>query len=92
MGRFAKPLYELKLVPGVRIPPSPPDSPNCIQLRELVSSGNNYFCVMSVRESFAVCTVVAHIVSKFFIAFAAVALTPFEQTTIPVLTLPGHKP
>jgi len=22
--RFAKPLYELKLVPGVRIPPSPP--------------------------------------------------------------------
>ena len=24
MRRFAKPLYELKLVPGVRIPPSPP--------------------------------------------------------------------
>ena len=23
-GRFAKPLYELKLVPRVRIPPSPP--------------------------------------------------------------------
>src|SRR5712692_221787 len=26
MRRFAKPLYELKLLPGVRIPPSPPDS------------------------------------------------------------------
>src|SRR5256885_12525300 len=26
MRRFAKPLYALKRVPGVRIPPSPPDS------------------------------------------------------------------
>jgi hypothetical protein len=28
MRRFAKPLYWLKPVPGVRIPPSPPDSRN----------------------------------------------------------------
>ena len=27
MRRFAKPLYRLKLVPGVRIPPSPPCHP-----------------------------------------------------------------
>src|ERR1700733_487033 len=33
MRRFAKPLYRLKLVPGVRIPPSPPCNPPHSNLR-----------------------------------------------------------
>ena len=35
MRRFAKPLYALKRVPGVRIPPSPPESFNLPQQKDL---------------------------------------------------------
>jgi hypothetical protein len=77
MRRFAKPLYELKLVPGVRIPPSPPDSCNCIKHRGLLASQQQNFYIIRVLPSLSGCTVVAHIVSRDFIAFAASALTVF---------------
>ena len=77
MRRFAKPLYELKLVPGVRIPPSPPDSPNSIQRRDLPTASCKNFYIIRVPPSLPGCTVVAQIASKVFIAFVASALTVF---------------
>jgi hypothetical protein len=75
MRRFAKPLYRLKLVPGVRIPPSPPDFFNCIQRRDLLtSSPKNFYMILELPSSSG-CTLVAHIVSSVFIAFAASTLT-----------------
>jgi hypothetical protein len=77
MRRFAKPLYRLKLVPGVRIPPSPPDFRNSIQHRGLLVSQRKHFYIIRVLASPSDCTLVAHTVSKALIAFAASTLTVF---------------
>jgi len=55
-----------------RIPPSLRQiSPNCILRRDLLTSYQNNFYIIRVLPSLSGCTVVAHIVSRDFIAFAA---------------------
>ena len=49
MRRFAKPLYGLTPVPRVRIPPSPPDSPDC---REVPYSYPKYAKTLVFRGLF----------------------------------------
>jgi hypothetical protein len=58
-------------------PPSTPDSPDSIQRRDLQTASPRNFYTIRVLPSFSGCTVVAHIVSKVFIAFVASALTVF---------------
>ena len=52
-------------------------TPNCILRRDLLTSYQNNFYIIRVLPSLSGCTVVAHIVSRDFIAFAASALTVF---------------
>ena len=58
-------------------PPSPPDSPHSIQRPDLQTASPKNFYMIRVLPSLSGCTVVAHIVSKVFIAFVASALTVF---------------
>jgi hypothetical protein len=62
---------------GISILPSPPDSPNSVQRRDLLTSRKTNFYMIRVLPSLSGCTVVAHIVSRDFIAFAASTLTVF---------------
>ncbi len=59
------------------IPPSPPDFSNSIQRRDLQTFYQKDFYIIRVLPSLSGCTVVAHIVSSDFIAFAASALAVF---------------
>jgi hypothetical protein len=58
-------------------PPSPPDSPNSIQRRDLQTASPKNFYTIRILPSLSGCTVVAPIVSKVFIAFVASAPTVF---------------
>jgi hypothetical protein len=62
---------------GFESPPLRQISPNCIQRRDLLTSYQKHFYIIRVLPSLSGCTVVAHIVSRDFIAFAASALTVF---------------
>lgn len=61
----------------VSISPSPPDFPNSIQRRDLQTFRQKDFYIIRVLPSLSGCTVVAHIVSRDFIAVVASALTVF---------------
>ena len=77
MRRFAKPLYGLTPVPRVRIPPSPPESRNSIQRRVLRVVSPVHFYITRVLAKGSGCTVVAHMVSRVFMAAVASLLTVF---------------
>ena len=77
MRRFAKPLYGLTPVPRVRIPPSPPYSRISIQRRVLRVVSPVHFYITRVLAKGSGCTVVAHMVSRIFMAAVASLLTVF---------------
>ena len=77
MFQLAKPLYGLTPVPRVRIPPSPPDSRKSIQRRALRVLFPAHFYITRVLAKGSGCTVVAHMVSRVFMAAVASLLTVF---------------
>ena len=89
MRRFAKPLYELKLVPGVRIPPSPPDLyfqwvgllPKAFPENPSQLSIEKQRILMAIKFSvYKYCrTDAAHLWFKQQFGFAASAAERFEQ-------------